>query len=71
MLIIRQIYYFIKLTINTYFTRNLYYSICNDEYCNNNISFVNFKILHFQFAFVMSFFYFCNPINNMYNCNNT
>ena len=20
---------------------------------------------------VMSFFYFCNPINNMYNCNNT
>lgn len=25
MLIIRQIYYFIKLTINTYFTRNLYY----------------------------------------------
>ena len=47
MLIIRQIYYFIKLTINTYFTRNLYYSISNDEYCNNNISFVNFKILHF------------------------
>ena len=62
MLITRQIYYFIKLTINTYFTRNLYYSICNDEYCNNSISFVNFKILHF---------YFCNPINNMYNCNNT
>ena len=47
MLIIRQIYYFIKLTINTYFTRNLNYSICNDEYCNNSISFVNFKILHF------------------------
>lgn len=47
MLITRQIYYFIKLTINTCFTRNLYYSICNDEYCNNNISFVNFKILHF------------------------
>ena len=37
MIITRQIYYFIKLTINTYFTRNLYYSI----------SFVNFKILHF------------------------
>lgn len=71
MLITRQIYYFTKLTINTYFTRNLYYSICNDEYCNNSISFVNFKILHFQFAFVMSFFYFCNLINNMYNCNNT
>ena len=35
MLITRQIYYFIKLTINTYFTRNLYYSICNDECCNN------------------------------------
>lgn len=47
MLITRQIYYFIKLTINAYFTRNLYYSICNDEYCNNSISFVNFKILHF------------------------
>ena len=47
MLIIRQIYYFIKLTINTYFTRNLYYSIYNDEYCNNNISSVNFKISHF------------------------
>ena len=42
MIITRQIYYFI-----TYFTRNLYYSICNDEYCNNSISFVNFKILHF------------------------
>ena len=24
MIITRQIYYFIKLTINTYFTRNLY-----------------------------------------------
>lgn len=47
MLITRQIYYFIKLTINTYFTRNLYYIICNDEYCNNNISSVNFKISHF------------------------
>ena len=47
MLITRKIYYFIKLTINTYFTRNLYYSIRNDEFCNNSISFVNFKILHF------------------------
>ena len=47
MLITIQIYYFIKLTINTYFTRNLCYSICNDEYCNNSISFVKFKILHF------------------------
>ena len=35
------------MIIISYFTRNLYYSICNDEYCNNNISFVNFKILHF------------------------
>ena len=57
MIITRQIYYFIKLTINTYFTRNLYYSICNDEYCNNSISFVNLKY-YILIAFVMSFFYF-------------
>lgn len=51
MLITRKIYYFIKLTINTYFTRNLYYSICNDEYCNNSISFVNFKNITFLICF--------------------
>lgn len=51
MIITRQIYYFIKLTINTYFTRNLYYSICNDEYCNNSISFVNFKNITFLICF--------------------
>lgn len=44
-------YHFIKLAINAYFTRNLYYSICNDEYCNNGISFVNHKNITFLICF--------------------